>query len=414
MARKPPGIDAVGASSGAPTARRTAAPLPLLILVAVVTPIAMNMYLPAMAEMQRDLGTSAAAIQLSLSLFLVATAVGQLFVGPVSDLIGRRPALLWGLAIFAVGTVVCALAPNVETLVVGRIVQGLGGCAGLVLARAIIRDLHGAGAAASMIAYVTMGMAVGPLVTPPVGGVVADLADWRLIFWIMLAYGLVAFAFSLARMEETHAPGPGHGVFRRYVSELGALLRLREFWLYAGTLGAVCIAFFSFIAGGVFVATEAFDLTASEYGLFFIINVVGYVVGNFITGRLARRIGPVPMIMWGNVITLAALVGAVVLGVAGVVHPLSLFGPLFLVGVGNGLSLPNCVAGAVSVRPQLAGSASGLVGAFQIGSGALASLLVGLVIDLPLWDGTRWPVLVPMTAGAILALGLGFLLKRRV
>jgi DHA1 family bicyclomycin/chloramphenicol resistance-like MFS transporter len=372
----------------------------------MVTPTAMNMYLPAMAEMQRDFATSAAAIQLTLSLFLIATAAGQLVVGPLSDMIGRRPTLLWGLAIYVVATVACALAPTIEMLVAARVVQALGGCAGLVLARAIIRDMHETSAAASMIGYVTMGMAVGPMITPPIGGVIADAASWRLIFWLLAALGAAAVVLTLTRLVETRPPEHSGPVLKRWASELAALLRIGDFWLFASTLAALCIAFFSFIAGGIFVATEVYGLTASQYGLFFVMNVVGYVLGSFLTGRFSGRIGIGPMIVGGNAMALCAVAAAVALTLGGPSHPLHLFGPMFFLGIGNGLALPNCVAGAVSVRPQLAGSASGLAGAFQIGAGAIASLMVGLIVDLPFWDGTSWPILAPMLAGTIIAFAL--------
>ena len=392
---------------------RAPAPLLLLVLVAMVTPTAMNMYIPAMAEMQYDLATSAAGIQLTLSLFLAATAVGQLVVGPVSDLTGRRPALIWGLCLFLVGTVGCAIAPNLPALVVARILQALGGCAGLVLARAIIRDMSGTAHAASMIGYVTMGMAIGPMVTPPIGGLVADVSSWRLIFWLLAGLGLVALGLTVIRLDETRPPQRSAGVIQRWGSELLALLRIGDFWLFATTLAALCIAFFSFIAGGVFVATEVFGLSASQYGLFFIMNVIGYVAGSFLTGRFSVQLGVVPMILGGNALALLAVTAAVVFIAAGAQHPLALFGPMAVLGLGNGLALPNCVAGAVSVRPNLAGSASGLAGAFQIGSGAVASVVVGLVIDLPFWNGTAWPVLVPMLAGSIAALSLSVWLRLR-
>ena len=415
--RKRLGVTVTVAPAAAPDftrgQKRRPAPLLLLVLVAMVTPTAMNMYIPAMAEMQRDLATSAAGIQLTLSLFLVATAVGQLVVGPVSDLTGRRPALVWGLALFLVGTVACALAPNLPALVFARIVQALGGCAGLVLARAIIRDMSGTAHAASMIGYVTMGMAIGPMITPPIGGLVADAASWRLIFWILAGLGAVALILTLVRLDETKPPQRSDHVFRRWFGELGALLRIGDFWLFSMTLATLCIAFFSFIAGGVFVATAVFGLTASQYGLFFIMNVTGYVLGSFLTGRFSVRMGIVPMILGGNAVALAAVAAAVILMASGATHPLALFGPMAILGLGNGLALPNCVAGAVSVRPTLAGSASGLAGAFQIGAGAIASFLVGLVIDLPFWTGTVWPVLTPMLAGTVVAFALSLYLRAR-
>jgi len=406
------GVAGGAAGREAVAATALAASLPLLVLVSMVQPIAMNMYVPAMAQMQRDLATSASAIQLTLSTFLAATALGQLVAGPLSDIYGRRPALLAGFVIFLAGTALCVVAPDVQTLIVGRIVQALGGCTGLALARAIIRDIYGPGASASMIGYVTMGMAVGPMVTPAIGGAIAEAASWRLIFVAMGGIGLVALVSTWAGLSETRQRSSSGAVLQRWSLELAALVRLRDFWLFALTLGLLSTAFFSFVAGGVFVATEVFGLSASQYGLFFIMTVSGYVVGNFVVGRYGVRLGILRMILWGNGLSLCAALAAGGLALAGVSHPLALFGPMVLLGLGNGFALPNAVAGAVSVRPQLAGTASGLAGAFQVGSGAVASVIVGLLIDFAVWDGTVWPMLLPMLCGAVAAFLLSLLLPR--
>lgn len=413
---QPPGPERGSAPVISPTIGRTApspAPLALLILVSTVQPTAMNMYVPAMAEMRVDLATSASAIQATLSAFLAATAVGQLLIGPVSDLFGRRPVLVIGLAVFLLGTLICALAPNVETLIVGRVIQALGGCAGLTLSRAIVRDVHGAGASASMIGYVTMGMAVAPMVTPALGGIIYETSSWRMIFAAMGVLGLAAFLAAAFRLRETHPPTGKGNVFASLRRELSELIRLRAVWLYTLTLAALSIAFFAFVAGGAFVASTIYGLSASEYGLYFVITVGGYVVGNFVTGRYGQRIGIVRMIVIGNAISLAGVALAALCAMADVHHPMGLFGPMLLVGLGNGFALPNAIAGVVSVRPDLAGSASGLAGAFQVGSGAAASVLVGLLIDGGIWQGTSWPILVPMLVSAIVAFGLAFTLRER-
>ncbi len=161
------------------------------------------------------------------------------------------------------------------------------------------------------------------------------------------------------------------------------------------------------------MASTIYGLSASEYGLYFVITVGGYVVGNFVTGRYGQRIGIVRMIVIGNAISLAGVALAALCAMADVHHPMGLFGPMLLVGLGNGFALPNAIAGVVSVRPDLAGSASGLAGAFQVGSGAAASVLVGLLIDGGIWQGTSWPILVPMLVSAIVAFGLAFTLRER-
>ena len=407
---------ATGAASADKSARSdgmSGTILAVLILISTTTPIAMNMYLPALPAIQSHFGTSAAVVQLSLSLFLVATAVGQLIAGPLSDIFGRRPVLTVGLGIFVGASILCALAPTAPVLIVARILQGLGGCTGIVLSRAIVRDICGTATAASMIGYVTMGIAIAPLITPSIGGLMYELASWRFIFVFMATTGLIAVIASLRYLPESHPPDKRPGVFRRWRGEVRELLSIQTFWSFALTLAALCIAFFTFIAGGTVVAVEVFRLGPAQYGLFFIFMVSGYIIGNFVTARFSARLGIVRMIKVGNSISLVGVTLAVTLALVAPTHPMTMFGPMFIVGMGNGFALPNCVAGCVSVRPDLAGTASGLAGAFQIGSGALSSIAVGLLIDSGFWSDLRWPILVLMLGGAIAALAAAFTLDAR-
>jgi DHA1 family bicyclomycin/chloramphenicol resistance-like MFS transporter len=387
------------------------APIAILVIVSMVQPTAMNMYVPAMAAMRADLSTSASAIQATLSAFLAATALGQLFVGPVSDLFGRRPVLLAGLVVFLAGTLVCALAPTVDVLIAGRMIQAVGSCAGLTLSRAIIRDVHGPGASASMIGYVTMAMAVAPMVTPALGGLIYEVSSWRMIFAAMGLLGVAALVFAAVRLRETHVPSAGGNVFGRFRREVVELASIRLVWLFTLTLAALSMGFFAFVAGGAFMASTVYGLSASTYGLYFVFAVGGYIIGSFVSGRYGGRVGIARMILAGNAISLAGVAVAAAIVLAGVGHPLGLFGPMVLVGLGNGFALPNAIAGVVSIRPDVAGTASGFAGAFQVGSGAAASVLVGLLIDGGVWDGTPWPILVPMLVSAVAALALAFTLR---
>lgn len=387
--------------------------LAVLILISTTTPIAMNMYLPALPAIQADFNTSTSVVQLSLSLFLVATAFGQLVAGPLSDIFGRRPVLTAGLSLFVVASVICTLAPSPWVLIVGRMLQGFGGCTGMVLSRAIVRDIFGTATAASMIGYVTMGIAVAPLLTPTLGGLIYEFSNWRFIFLFMCVMGVLSVTAMRMKLPESHPPTHRPGVFRRWRSEVSELLSIPTFWSLALTLGALCVAFFSFVAGGTVIAVEVYELGASQYGLFFVFMVSGYILGNFITGRYSRRIGLTRMIVMGNIISVIGVTGAVTLAFFPLAHPLGLFGPMLVVGIGNGLSLPNCVAGSVSVRPDLAGTASGLSGAFQIGSGALASFAVGILIDTGFWEDVRWPVLILMSFGAISAFFISLTINPR-
>ncbi|MBJ3774605.1 multidrug effflux MFS transporter [Acuticoccus mangrovi] len=388
-----------------------AAPIGLLVLVSTVQPTALNMHMPALARMQEDLATSTSAIQLTLSAYLAATAVGQIVVGPVSDIYGRRPVLLAGLMVFLIGTLICALAPTVDVLVAGRIVQAFGGCTGLVLSRAIVRDTHGSASAASMIGYVTMGMAIAPMMTPALGGVISEATSWRLVFAAMGLLGLAGLVLTAIRLKETHpATGTTHA-FARFVREVGELAHVPAFWLFALTLCFLSVSFFAFVAGAVFVSQSVYGLSPAGYGLYFMFLPVGYIIGNFVTGRFGQRFGIIPLIVVGNILSLLGTIVSAVGALLLIHHPAALFAPMLLVAVGNGLSLPNALAGSVSVEPRLAGTASGFAGALQVGGGAVASVLVGLLSDAGIWPDSAWPVLMPMLVCGVVAVGLSFTLR---
>ncbi|MEM6847401.1 MAG: multidrug effflux MFS transporter [Pseudomonadota bacterium] len=402
---------ALGSADPPARAARSPAPLWLLILISTVAPTAMNMYVPALAGMQADLTTSVGAMQLTLSVFLAFLAIGAVISGPISDIFGRRPIFIAGFTLYLAATVLCALAPNVETLIAGRLLQAIGGCVSLSLTRAIIRDLHGAENSAAMIGAVTMGMAVAPLLTPLLGGLIYEAAGWRMIFVTMAILGAAALALVIVRFDETHPGELQPGIGARFRAEVIDLLSLRDFWAFAGTLGLLCMAFFSILAAGAFVAVDVYNLGAAQYGLYFVMIVAGYVFGNFIVARYGPRIGIVPMIKIGNVICLCGVSLSIILtSVVGWAHPLALFGPMLIVGVGNGFALPNLIAACVSLRPHLAGTASGLAGMFQFGSGALTGVVAGWIIDTGWQQGTVWPLLGLLTFGIVACLALSLTL----
>ncbi|UOM33257.1 multidrug effflux MFS transporter [Acuticoccus sp. I52.16.1] len=391
---------------------RSPAPLWLLIAMSMVQPVALNMYVPAMAQMQADLGTTRAAISLSLSAFLIATALATLVVGAISDMRGRRPVLIFGLGLYAIGSVLCALAPSVEMLIAGRVVQAIGSCAGLALSRAIVRDLHGARTAASALAYVTMGMAVAPMIAPSLGGLMSEHLGWRPIFVFMAVIGVVITIATFVRLGETHPPSGEAGGVARMRREALELFGVRTFWMYVATVSFISTSFFSFVAGSAFISETVLNLAPSVYGLFFMCVAAGYITGNFITGRFVERIGIVMMIRFGTMSVLSGISLAAIAQASGVTSSLTFFAPMALVGLGNGLTLPNAIAGAVSVRPHLAGTASGLTGAMQLGAGAVAATVTGILVDVNPWPGTVWPVLGPMACGTAVAFLFALNLKR--
>jgi DHA1 family bicyclomycin/chloramphenicol resistance-like MFS transporter len=371
----------------------------LLIAVSAVSPLGINMYLPSMPGMARALGVDFTTIQLTLSLYLGAMAVGQLIIGPLSDRFGRRPVLLIGLLTFVAGSAICLLAQSIGVLIFGRIVQAIGGCAGITLSRAIVRDLYGRNQVASMIAYVTMGMAVAPMIAPTIGGVLDTFFGWRASFAFLIGFGGLALVFAYWRLGETnHGRGSGEAA-SELLQGYGSLFRSRQFWGYTLVTSFVSAMFFAFLAGAPYVMIELLGRSPAEYGFYFAMVPCGYMLGNFATGRIAGTMGPNRMILAGTLLSLTSIAAMAALIAAGFLVPVALFGPMLFIGVANGLVLPSGIAGAVSVRPDLAGAASGLSGSFQIGFGALVAPIVGAALG-----STVWPLIAIMATCSCLAI----------
>jgi DHA1 family bicyclomycin/chloramphenicol resistance-like MFS transporter len=357
----------------------------LLIAAAAVSPLGINMYLPSMPAMARALSVDYATIQLTLSLYLAAMAVGQLVLGPLSDRLGRRPVLLVGLVTFVGGSLICSAAQSIELLIAGRVVQALGGCTGITLSRAIVRDLYDRDRVASMIGYVTMGMAVAPMVAPTIGGALEAQYGWRASFAFLTVFGSLLLLLAFWLLPETNqARNSVHSV-RAQVRGYAGLLHSRRFWGYALTTAFVSAVFFAFLAGAPYVTIELMGRSPAEYGFYFAFVPSGYLLGNFLTGRFAGRWGPNRFIVAGMLLTSLSIAAVATTFAAGLMHPLALFAPMFLMGAGNGLVLPNGIAGAVSVKPELAGAAAGLSGSLQIGFGAMIAPVVGATLTATVW-----------------------------
>ena len=390
--------------SAAFAARRPS--LAILIAVTAIGPLALNIFIPAMPGMATVFDTDYATIQFTLTLYLFGVAISQLFMGPLSDRFGRRPILLGGIVIFLAGSLMAALAESIAVLIVGRIIQAVGGCAGLVLGRAIVRDTHSREESASMIGYITMAMVVAPMVAPLLGGYLDHWFGWRATFLTVLGVGAVVLLLAWLLLHETHHDRQGGSGALAMLQGFPVLLRDAGFCGYVLNVSFTTAVFFAFLAGAPYIMVEIMERPSNEYGLYFMLNAASYMTGNFLSGRLATRIGPERMVLAGS---LAALAGAAVMTMIALTSqmtPLGLFGPVMLVGLGNGLSLPSATASAISLRPELAGTASGLTGFLQMMAGALVALLVGW-----LQDDTVFPMVTVMSAAASTAF-LGYLLAR--
>jgi DHA1 family bicyclomycin/chloramphenicol resistance-like MFS transporter len=388
--------------------RSSALLIGLLIALTALAPLSLQIFLPALPAIQATFGVTSGTAQLVLSLSILANAFAMLAYGPISDRFGRRPAVIAGLIAFAGGSIVSAVAPDILTLIFGRIVQAIGGAAGMVLARAMVRDLYDREHAARMIAYLTMAMVVAPMLAPTIGALLTEALDWRAIFWFVAAIGAVLTWLVVGQLVETHAARYGGSGSFGLLAGARALLRSPAFVAYVlQSTFAICI-FFAFISGAPYFMINVLGRSTAEYGLYFIAVSAGFMLGNLVAARLSARVGLDRMILIGSMLALAAVVIALALLTRGPWHPLALFGPMTAGAFANGLTVPNAQAGAVSVDPSLAGTASGFAGFSQMFAAALVSQLVGM-----LQNGTPYPMVWVMTAVAALSL-LGFFVPRRL
>lgn len=370
-----------------------------LILLAGMSACVMNMFLPSLPAMATHFEAEYAVIQLSVAIYLGFSAILQLFVGPLSDKYGRRPVILWGLGIFLVATIGCIYAPNIETFLAFRMAQAAI-ASSMVLSRAAVRDMYAQDQAASMIGYVTMGMAVVPMISPAIGGVLDEWFGWRSVFWALFVLGGATMLLAWADMGETALPSTKS--LTAQFGEYPELLRSMRFWGYALAASFSSGAFFAYLGGAPFVGQEVFGMSPATLGFFFGAPAVGYFAGNFITGRFATRFGVNQMVLWGCLANAMAGTISLLIFEAGYGSPLSFFGMMTLVGLGNGLTIPNATAGMLSVRPHLAGTASGLGGAIMIGGGAFLSAWVGVLLTP---ESGAFPLLWMMLVTAVLGLG---------
>ncbi len=386
------------------------APAPPLALIATVTAIgfsALHVVVPVLPVIAAAFAAPPEAAQWVLTLYFIGIAAGQLFYGPVSDRFGRRPVLLAGLAAFLAGTALCGFAWSLPVLAGARIVQALGGCAGLVLGRAIIRDVCEREAATRAIALVMMAMTLAPAVCPAVGAYLSEWFGWRAIFAVLGGLGAAALALTACRLAETNRGGAALdlvGMARAYA----LLLRSRTFAMFALCSACSSASWFVFIASAPYLLAERLGEPPSTYGLMILIPMAAYMLGNAAAARLGRRLGSTELFVAGLVVSLAS--GALMAAwCAAGLSVWALFVPMAASSIGNGLSQPAALAAGLSVYPRLAGTASGLMGFLQMAVSALGTVALGM---LPR-DAFATVAVVGLAQIGALALGLGALAPRR-
>lgn len=366
--------------------RRTPPKIVTLILLAGLSALTMNIFLPSLPGMAAYFDAPYALMQLSVALYLALSAVLQILIGPISDRYGRRIVVLVALGLFLLATIGTLLATSASIFLLFRMAQAVI-AAGMVLSRAIVRDMVADDDAASMIGYVTMGMSLVPMIGPVIGGYLDAAFGWHANFGLLLGLGLVVFALVWADLGETAVIRKVS--FSEQLRSYPELLTSPRFLGYSGAAAFSSGCFFAYLGGAPYVGNVVFGLDSKQIGVLFAITAVGYAAGNFLAGRFSRRFGMNKMVLVGTGITtlgMATLLAMTLLGFSG---PVVFFGLTVTMGLGNGIALPSANAGILSVRPQFAGTASGLGGAIMIGGGAALAALAGALLppgatELPL------------------------------
>lgn len=375
---------------------------PLIILLAAVSalgPSSMQILLPALPIIRSTYTVSSEVAQLTLSLSMLAIAIGTLFFGPMSDKYGRRPIMLLGLSITIAGSIACWLANSIEWLIVGRFIQAFGGAVGLVLARAIVRDVYGADEAARVIATLVMVMVVLPMLSPALGGELIARFGFHSVFVVTAFMCVLILVFLSYQLPETlEEPVAFEGV-RAMMLTYFSLFKSRIFCGYAFCVTFVSVVFFSFISAAPEIMVSILKRPATEYGYYFIIIPAGFMTGNYVARHFNRSLGLDRLITIGAGIGVTGICLALLLQLLGFSQPLALFLPIALATFGNGITLPNAQAAAINEFPKLAGSASGLTGFLQMAFSAVAAQFVAVI-----YNGTVYPLLLLMLSASVASL----------
>jgi DHA1 family bicyclomycin/chloramphenicol resistance-like MFS transporter len=371
----------------------------VLGLLSAVGPFAIDMYLPALPAIGRSLDADVSAVQSSLMVFFLAIAISQIAYGPAADMLGRKRPLYFGLALFTAGSVGCALAPNIETLIAFRFVQGLGGGAVMVIPRAIVRDLHTGIDAARLMSLLMLVFSVSPILAPLCGSLVIEAGGWRAIFWVVTAIGVANLVMTATVLRETRPLEDRlQSNLRSTVAAFALLLRDRHF-LGLSFIGAFGMAsFFVFLANSSFVMIEHHGLTPRQYSLAFSVNAVSFIGVAQFTGWLSTRFGlmrVVKVAVTGFALSMAVLLGVTLAGV----DRLGVLMALLFVGFGFlGLVVPTTSVLALDDHGQIAGTASALMGMLQLVTGAVVMPIVGAFVD-----GSAVPMVVGVALCAFTA-----------
>jgi len=370
--------------------------------ITLLGPLVIHMFFPALPAVKLAFNASENQVGLTSSIPLFTMALFTLAYGSLSDRYGRRPVLLAGLLLFVFGSELSALAESIWTLIAGRFLQAAGGACGMALARAIARDVYGSDRIVKVLAYLLMAYAMGPMVAPPIGGFLADQFGWRSVLVFASGVGIAITGLAYFVISETHPRRQESTSRLSLLSGYGRLFKDINFTSYVLQSGFCSGAFFSMAAAAAFLMTDYLGRPPTEFGLYFLFFPFGYWIGNFISSRLSGRAAIDVMVFAGSTILILNALVLATLMVFGIVTPLTIFIPGFLLTFAQGVALPNAQAGALSVSRELAGTAAGIGTFMQFFWAAVFTQLYS-ILD----DGTPIPMVITVSIAASLSFAAG-------
>lgn len=354
----------------------------IVILGAMISmaPMGIDMYLPSLPVLERAFATGAGQVQLTLSTFFLGFALGQALYGPVSDRYGRRPPLFVGLALFAAASVGCAYAPSVEALAGLRFLQAVGACAGMVIARAMVRDLFDVRDAVRVFSTLMLVVGLAPILAPLLGGYVLLWFGWQAIFLFLAGFGALVATVAWLRLGETHAPRPAGSLSPgTVVAVYRALLHSRPFMGYSLSGGITIAGMFAYIAGSPFVFIDYYGVSALQFGWLFGANGLGFVLAAQVNGRMMRGAEPHRVLSAMLLVEAGAGIALLLAALTGFGGLIGIWLPLFVYISCLGFVMPNATALAMAPHGEHAGAASALLGVMQFGLASLAASILGTV-----------------------------------
>ncbi len=355
--------------------------LAALIASTAMGPMAMQLLVPSLPAVASDFQVPPAISQLNISLAMVVIGISTLFYGPLSDRFGRRPMMTFGILIFVIGTAICAIAPTIGLLIFGRAIQAIGGAAGMVVARAMVRDVYGPEKSLPMISMLTVAVIAAPMIAVVLGGVLTDNLGWRWVFYFALAVSLPVALLTITSLRETR-PGQRHAgsVVVETARGYRAVFRSKVFAGYALQGGFSPGTFFAFMGAGPYVMIEMLGRPATEFGIYFAIVTAVFMAANLIGGKLATRFGTARMVLIGGFWSFASATAGLVWFLVGELNVWMIFITIGVASIGNGMAMPSTQVGGMNEVPEYSGTASGALASIQTMLGALFAQVAGSLV----------------------------------